>query len=265
MCDLNGKRCASGLMSSCHKRFKESFEKDGPNTSQTLITTASATSPFMSSTSSCPSPASSVCNESERLQPVASTDDSKFRPVATPLEYSDGLPLQPEELLLYSLMKICAPGNNINSVKGFSPEKFQGVSNAIWNVCAVYFNCVTLRNYFYRSINNAKKGLGKFKGILRWRYFNHDVDIISVKYHQVLVNLLTNNYSVSAQSYKDLKDDLNLATVSNAKELNRFSSLAYKVSTIGNFVDGKSWQILRIWRYICCIWGKVLLRWNTKF
>ena len=51
MCDLNGKKCAPALFSSCSVRVKESFEKYGLNTSPT-IATASATSSFLSSTSS---------------------------------------------------------------------------------------------------------------------------------------------------------------------------------------------------------------------
>ena len=50
MSDLNGERCALNLFSSCSKRLKESFEKYGPNTSPTSITTESVHSSFLSST-----------------------------------------------------------------------------------------------------------------------------------------------------------------------------------------------------------------------
>ena len=54
MSDLKGKRCAPGLFSSCSKRVKERFGKYGPNTSPTVIATASVNSSFLSSTSFFP-------------------------------------------------------------------------------------------------------------------------------------------------------------------------------------------------------------------
>ena len=147
-----------------------------------------------------------------------------------PLEYSSGLPLQPEVLLLYRLIKISVPGNNINSVKGYSPEKFEGVSNAVWDVYGIHLDCVSLRNCFYRSITNSTKGLGKFKGILRWKYFHLNVDETIEKHQQVFINLLINNHEVSAQDYKNLRDALSTASVSVAQQLSKSDSLACKVN-----------------------------------
>ena len=149
------------MSSSCCKRIKLSSESDSLTTNSVGDTSSSSTLSAI---------------ENERLQQVAQNADAHFFPSTTALEYSSGLPLQPEELLLYSLIKISVPGNNINSVKGYSPEKFEGVSNAVWDVYGIHFDCVSLRNYFYRSITNSTKGLGKFKGILRWKYFHLNVD-----------------------------------------------------------------------------------------
>ena len=124
------------------------------------------------------------------FQPVAFIGNTDYHPPTTPLEYSSGLPLQPEELLLYCLIKISSPGHSINSVKGYSPEKFEQVSNAIRDVYSIHFDCVKLRNYVYRSVNNQRKGLGKFKGVLRWKYYTQYVDRIITKHQKVLINLL---------------------------------------------------------------------------
>ena len=203
------------MSSSCCKRIKLSSESDSLTTNSVGETSSSSTLSAI---------------ENERLQQVAQNADVHFFPSTTALEYSSGLPLQPEELLLYSLIKISVPGNNINSVKGYSPEKFGGVSNAVWDVYGIHFDCVSLRNYFYRSITNSTKGLGKFKGILRWKYFHLNIDDTIKKHQQVLINLLINNHEVSAQDYKNLRDALSTASVSVAQQLSKSDSLACKVN-----------------------------------
>ena len=55
---------------------------------------------------------------------------------------------QPEELLLYCLIKISSPGHSINSVKGYSPEKFEQVSNAIRDVYGIHL-CKVMIVYVY--------------------------------------------------------------------------------------------------------------------
>ena len=74
--------------------------------------------------------------------------------------YNGKLSLQLEELLLYSLplVQIC------NFTIG-SPQKFPDVWKAICNVYDINFDCISLRNYFYRSSNNLTKGK------LRWKYY----------------------------------------------------------------------------------------------
>ena len=86
MCDVNCKRPASGLSPSCCKRVKPSLEKESYKTCS-------------AGESSCSSSPSYVGPQNERLQPVANIGNIQFPP-STSLEYSSGLPLQPEELLL---------------------------------------------------------------------------------------------------------------------------------------------------------------------
>ena len=66
--------------------------------------------------------------------------------------------LQPEELLLYSLVNVALPpGTKLGMC---SAEKYAGISLAIYKLYGVYFPCVNIKMYFYRSINNVTKGLG---------------------------------------------------------------------------------------------------------
>ena len=230
MCDLNGKRSALNFPSSCCKRVK-------PNVEHSSYKTSSA-----GETSSPTSSTSFVGHQNERFQPVAFLGNTDYHPPTTPQEYISGLPLQPEELLLYCLIKISSPGHSINSVKGYSPEKFEQVSNATWDVYGIHFDCVKLRNYIYRSANIQRKGLGKFKGVLRWKYYTQYVDRIITKHQKVLISLLNNNPQAT-QDCKDLCDALSEASVLAAQELDKTNSLAYKVckntSNIGRLFKWK--------------------------
>ena len=121
---------------------------------------------------------------------------------------------------------------------GYSLEKFEQVSNAIWDVYGIHFDCVQLQNYIYRSVNNQRRGLGTFKAVLRWKYYTQNVDRIITKHQKVLINLRNNNPEAT-QDCKDLCDALSEASDLAAQELDKTNSLTYKVckntSNIGRF------------------------------
>lgn len=146
--------------------------------------------------------------ENERDQPVAEFGNGWLKTPPSPLAYSERIILQPEELLVYSLIKISSPDGKINAVKGYFPEKFSGISKAVYDVYGIRFDCTNLRNYFYRSINNLTKGLGKYKGLLRWKFYNKNVEKIVTTYNSILINLLLDSKSLSAQNYHDLRNCL---------------------------------------------------------
>ena len=59
----------------------------------------------------------------DREQPVADFANCFVNTEKTPIEYCGKITLQPEELLLYCLVKISSPGSNINLAKGYTPQK----------------------------------------------------------------------------------------------------------------------------------------------
>ena len=114
----------------------------------------------------------------DREQPVADFANCFVNTDTTPIEYCGKITLQPEELFLYCLVKISSPGSNINLAKGYTPEKYLGITQAVYNVYGIRFDCVNIQNYLYRSIN-LKKGLGKYNGYLRWKFYSSYIKIIN--------------------------------------------------------------------------------------
>jgi hypothetical protein len=113
-----------------------------------------------------------LLDSNEINQPVADFESLYKSAEPTPLAYNGKIPLQPEELLLYSLLDVSLSSKSINSVKGYTAEKFLDVARAVYVVCGVRFDCVCIQNYFYRAMNNLTKGLGKCKGRLRWNFYS---------------------------------------------------------------------------------------------
>ena len=70
------------------------------------------------------------------------------------MKYDGKIPLQPEELLLYSLINIVS-SKKLASIKA---EEHVYVSKAIYVVFGVRFDCQSIQNYFYCSVNNVMKG-----------------------------------------------------------------------------------------------------------
>ena len=131
--------------------------------------------------------------ENNREQPVADFANCFVNTEVTPIEYCGKITLQPEELLLYCLGKISSPGSNINLAKGYTPGKYLGITQAVSNVYGIRFDCVNIQNYFYRSINNLKKGLGKYNGYLRWKFYSSYIGRIISTHQTLLLNLLLNS------------------------------------------------------------------------
>lgn len=91
------------------------------------------------------------------VHPVAEYQSLFNNTVPTSVKYDGKIPLQPEELLLYSLINVVS-SKKLASIKA---EEYVNVSKAIYVVFGVRFDCQSIRNYFYRSVNNVTKGLGK--------------------------------------------------------------------------------------------------------
>ena len=157
MCDENRKRPASDTCLETLKRFKQS--EDPVSTGQNT-------------------PALSQTCDDNRNQPVAEFGDSTLKIPSQSVFYSEKMSLQPEEL--YSLIKLHS--GDFNFAKGF-PEKFSCISRAIYY--GINFDCTSLRNYFYRSFNNLRKGLGKYAGRLRWKYYFQNIQIV-IRTHVLL-------------------------------------------------------------------------------
>jgi hypothetical protein len=137
------------------------------------------------------------------VQPVAEFGNNTVKIPSSPVSYCEKMSLQPEELLLYALIKMSS-GDDFNFAKG-SPEKFVYISK-VYDVYGINFNGIGLRNYFYRSTNNLRKGLGKYKGQLRWKFYSKIIQSVIRTHRSALTDLLELK-PVSDQSVRDLRDD----------------------------------------------------------
>ena len=103
----------------------------------------------------------------------------------------------------YPLIKISSNNDDFNFAKG-SPEKFVYISRAVYNVYAINFTGNDLRNYFYQSMNNLTKGLGKYQGRLRWKFYSKNIQSVITAHRSALTDLLVLK-PVSDQSVRDLR------------------------------------------------------------
>ena len=110
MCHINLKRPAADVNSFTHIRVKcsEDCVLTGQNTSTS----------------------SEQCMGNDRVQSVAEFGDSIVKIPVSPVSYSEKMLVQPEELLLYALIKISSSDEVFNFAKG-SPEKFVYISRAV--------------------------------------------------------------------------------------------------------------------------------------
>ena len=225
MCDINFKRPAGPSLdthSFTHKRAKCS--EDHVSTYQNT------------------SSSSEQCTENDRVQPVAEFGNNTVKIPSSQVSYCEKMSLQPEELLLYALIKMSS-GDDFNFAKG-SPEKFVYISRAVYDVYGINFNGIGLRNYFYRSTNNLTKGLGKYKGLLRWKFYSKNIQSVIRTHRSALTDLLELK-PVSDQSVRDLRDCFELECLSVLKENEQSSSFAWKVDKDANFISQQfpNWHI----------------------
>ncbi len=75
-----------------------------------------------------------LLESNERKQPVTDFESLHRDAEPTPLAYNGRIPLQPEELLLYSLLNVPLSSKSINSVKSYTAEKILdvGVRFVLW-------------------------------------------------------------------------------------------------------------------------------------
>ena len=181
-----------------------------------------------------------------RQQPVADFEDGFAKTVPTPIRYCSELPLQPEELLLYCLVKVSSPPGNIGFAKGLTADICLSISKAIHNVYGIHFDCANIRNYFYRSINNLTKGLGKCNGYLRWSFYCNYIEQIIAKHQTLLLNLMLNSEFSSIGNYDDLRRDLETECLSSLEMSKLSQSLAYKVSKVSANLARKfpKWKVI---------------------
>ena len=223
MCDINLKRPAADVNSLTHKRIKcsEDCVLTGQNTSTS----------------------SEQCMGNDRVQPVAEFGDNIVKIPVSPVSYCEKMLLQPEELLLYALIKISSNNEDFTFAKG-SPEKFVYISRAVYNVYGISFTGNDLRNYFYRSMNNLTKGLGKYQGRLRWKFYSKTIQSVITSHRSALTDLLVFK-PVSDQSIRDLRDCFELECLSVLNESEESSSLAWKVDKDAKLISKKfpNWHV----------------------
>lgn len=186
----------------------------------------------------------------DREQPVADFANCFANTEPTPAQYCGKMSLQPEELLLYCLVKLVATNGNINLTKGFTAEKYFGITQAVYNVCGVRFDCANLQNYFYRSTNNLTKGLGKYHGYLRWKFYSNYIERI-ISTHQTLllqslVQTQSSEFSNRPCKYDELNRDLENECLSCLEDSKLSQSLAYKITKVSANLASRfpKWKII---------------------
>ena len=89
--------------------------------------------------------------------------------------FMSGSPLCPEELLIYTLMKIEFKTSTFT--KHHSIVKYKRISKVVSKVCGVRFNPSVIRRFFPRISNNEMKAtVGKQNGEVRWSFFSGKID-----------------------------------------------------------------------------------------
>ena len=200
------------------------------------------------------STSSEQCMGNDRVQPVAEFRDNIVKISVSPVSYCEKMLFQPEELLLYALIKISSNNDDFNFAKG-SPEKFVYISRAVYNVYGINFTGNDLRNYFYRSINNLTKGLGKYHGRLRWKFYSKNIQSVITAHRSALTDLLVLK-PVSDQSVRDLRDCFELECLSVLNESEESSSLAWKVDKDAKLISKKfpNWHVNATLARVHCIY-----------
>lgn len=217
MCD---KRQACHAIGPSAKKFKNTCENDASE-----------------------SPTGSSINDNERIHPVAQYQSLFNNTVPTSVNYNGKIPLQPEELLLYSLINVVS-SKKLASIKA---EEYVNVSKAIYVVFGVRFDCQSIRNYFYRSVNNMTKGLGKYDGYLRWKFYHKSIQKIAANHECMLIDLLEADVFCDATKYDKLRSIIENECLVCLQEAKVSKTLAYKVKNdLVNLIPHKfpKWKLV---------------------
>lgn len=123
---------------------------------------------------------SSSINNNKRLQPVRDFKSIFAETEPNSIQYDSKIPLLPEDLLLYWLANIVFSSKFYFP---FQPKKYYCLSKAVYMVYGVRLDCKGMQNYFYQSvINNLSKGLGKFDGHLRGKFYSNNIKNVVIKH-----------------------------------------------------------------------------------
>ena len=144
-------------------------------------------------TPSCSTPTAASVTDSSNYRspasdPICPIPMDTLRTLNTPVQFSNDSQLTEEELLLYSLMTLVFPSNTF--ISNFASNKYDAISNTIFQITGVKYSTHSIRNYFHRVRNNKMKGFGKTKGILRWKYFQRHVKAFTEENRQLLEQTL---------------------------------------------------------------------------
>ena len=89
--------------------------------------------------------------------------------------FTSGSPLCPEELLIYSLMKM--QFKNSTFTRHHTMVKYEKIAEVVSKICGVQFEPHAIRRFFPRISNNKlNSSVGKENGRVRWRYFGRQVE-----------------------------------------------------------------------------------------
>jgi hypothetical protein len=136
------------------------------------------------------------------------------------VKYDGKIPLQPEEPLLYSLINVVS-SKKLASIKA---EEYVNVSKAIYIAFGVRFDCQSILNYFYRF-----KGLGKYDGYLRWKFYAKSIQKIVANHECMLIDLLEADFCDTTK-YDRLRNIIESECLGCLQESKVSKTLAYKVN-----------------------------------
>ncbi|CAB3987148.1 Hypothetical predicted protein, partial [Paramuricea clavata] len=89
--------------------------------------------------------------------------------------FISGTPLCPEELLIYSLMKLQFKTYTFN--RHHSISQHVKIADVVSTICGAQFEPTSMRRFFPRIANNElKSNVGKENGKVRWSYFGKQID-----------------------------------------------------------------------------------------
>ena len=117
-----------------------------------------------------------------------------------------GLPLLPEELLIYVCLRLFFPKA---PYKLYSIEKYEPITSLVKKIFDIELKNKHLYNYIYRSKNNVVKNLGKTnRGHLRWVEFRRHIENFREKHETKLAALLNQSSEPNSEMLGHLENEL---------------------------------------------------------